>query len=62
MATCFISENGLKIVVEDAKCVQVSAFIGADLFQVKWNKLYVRHIFVCLYFLGRKGITAGLKH
>lgn len=35
MATCFISENGLKIVVEDAKCVQVSAFIGADLFQVR---------------------------
>uniref|UniRef100_A0A1B6GZS0 Cell cycle checkpoint protein RAD1 n=1 Tax=Cuerna arida TaxID=1464854 RepID=A0A1B6GZS0_9HEMI len=33
MATCFVSENGLKIVVEDAKCVQVSAFIGADLFQ-----------------------------
>ncbi|XP_054281578.1 cell cycle checkpoint protein RAD1-like isoform X2 [Macrosteles quadrilineatus] len=33
MATCFVSENGLKIVVEDAKCVQVSAFIGEDVFQ-----------------------------
>lgn len=30
---CFASECGLKVVVEDAKCVQVNAFIGSDIFQ-----------------------------
>lgn len=32
-ATCFINEKGLKVVVEDSKCVQASAFISEDLFQ-----------------------------
>ncbi len=33
MATCFISSNGLKVTVEQAKCVQANAFIQASLFQ-----------------------------
>lgn len=33
LATCFASNNGLKFVVEDAKCVQAAAFVGADIFQ-----------------------------
>lgn len=32
-ATCFISDNGLKVTVEQAKCVQCSAFIQASIFQ-----------------------------
>lgn len=33
-ATCFGSENGLKITVEDSKCIQASAYISADVFEV----------------------------
>ncbi len=32
-ATCFISSNGLKLTVEQAKCVQASAFIQSSLFR-----------------------------
>lgn len=32
-ATCFVSCNGLKFTVEDAKCVQGNAFIQAAIFQ-----------------------------
>ncbi|XP_064392119.1 LOW QUALITY PROTEIN: cell cycle checkpoint protein RAD1-like [Halichondria panicea] len=32
-ATCFISSNGLKMTVEQAKCVQASAFIQSSLFR-----------------------------
>lgn len=32
-STWYISENGIKVTVEDAKCVQTNAFIKADLFQ-----------------------------
>ncbi|RZF46464.1 hypothetical protein LSTR_LSTR012539 [Laodelphax striatellus] len=32
-ATIFINDKGLKVVVEDSKCVQASAFVGEDLFQ-----------------------------
>ncbi|XP_020722512.1 cell cycle checkpoint protein RAD1-like isoform X1 [Bombus affinis] len=33
-ATCFGTENGLKVTVEDAKCMQASAYIPAHVFQV----------------------------
>lgn len=33
MATCFVSSNGLKVTVEQAKCVQANAFIQSTLFQ-----------------------------
>eukprot|EP01135_Chromosphaera_perkinsii_P011036 Nk52_evm1s2319 gene=Nk52_evmTU1s2319 len=33
LATCFMTKNGLKICVEDAKSVQASAFINRDLFE-----------------------------
>lgn len=33
VATCFISSNGLKVTVEQAKCVQANAFIQSNLFQ-----------------------------
>ncbi|XP_012280429.1 cell cycle checkpoint protein RAD1 [Orussus abietinus] len=32
-ATCFATENGLKVTVEDAKCMQANAYIPADIFQ-----------------------------
>lgn len=32
-ATCFISSSGLKVTVEQAKCVQANAFIQAAMFQ-----------------------------
>ncbi|XP_015592921.1 cell cycle checkpoint protein RAD1 [Cephus cinctus] len=32
-ATCFGTDNGLKITVEDAKCMQASAYIPVDVFQ-----------------------------
>ena len=32
IAVFFASQNGIKIVVEDSKCVQASAFIGTDIF------------------------------
>ena len=32
-AIVFASENGLKVTVEDAKCVQANAFIQAGIFQ-----------------------------
>lgn len=32
VAVFFASKNGIKIVVEDSKCVQASAFIGTDIF------------------------------
>ena len=32
-ATCFISSNGIKVTVEQAKCVQANAFIQAAIFQ-----------------------------
>lgn len=31
---CFATEYGMKVVVEDSKCVQANAFIGNDIFQV----------------------------
>lgn len=56
VATCFVSTNGLKVTVEQAKCVQANAFIQANLFQqftftsgapavfkVNLNALIVRH-------------------
>lgn len=30
---CFATEYGMKVVVEDSKCVQANAFIGNDIFQ-----------------------------
>lgn len=33
-ATCFATEKGLKVTVEDSKCVQASAFIQKEMFQV----------------------------
>lgn len=33
LATVFASANGLKVTVEDAKCVQANAFIQAGVFQ-----------------------------
>lgn len=33
-ATCFATENGLKVTVEESKCIQASAFIQRDIFQV----------------------------
>ncbi|XP_071447685.1 cell cycle checkpoint protein RAD1 [Hetaerina americana] len=33
IATCFGTENGLKVTVEDAKCTQANAFIQSDMFQ-----------------------------
>ena len=35
-ASCFASYDGLKIVVQDSKCVQIAAFIEKDFFQ-KYN-------------------------
>ncbi|NWZ59406.1 cell cycle checkpoint protein RAD1 isoform X1 [Haliaeetus albicilla] len=32
-ATCFATVNGLKVTVEDAKCIQANAFIQAEVFQ-----------------------------
>jgi len=32
-STWYISQNGIKVTVEDAKCVQTNAFIKADIFQ-----------------------------
>ncbi|XP_064410254.1 cell cycle checkpoint protein RAD1 isoform X2 [Latimeria chalumnae] len=32
-ATCVASTNGIKVTVEDAKCLQANAFIKADIFQ-----------------------------
>jgi len=32
-STWYISENGIKVTVEDAKCVQTNAFIKAEIFQ-----------------------------
>ena len=33
-ATCFGTENGLKLTVEDAKCMQASAYIPVNAFEV----------------------------
>ena len=35
MATILVTNNGLKITVEDAKCIQGNAFVQADMFQVR---------------------------
>jgi len=35
-ATCFATDKGLKVTVEDSKCVQASAFIQREVFQVCW--------------------------
>lgn len=32
-ATCFATENGLKVTVEDSKCVQASAYIPSNVFE-----------------------------
>lgn len=32
MATCFLTANGIKVTVEDAKCMQANAFIQSALF------------------------------
>ena len=32
MATCFLTANGIKVTVEDAKCMQANAFIQSGLF------------------------------
>lgn len=32
-ATCFVSSNGVKVTVEDAKCVQANAFVQRGIFQ-----------------------------
>ncbi|KAF4516869.1 hypothetical protein B566_EDAN014367 [Ephemera danica] len=32
-ATCFATDNGLKITVEDLKCIQANAFIQVEIFQ-----------------------------
>jgi len=34
VGVCFATEHGLKIVVEDSKCVQANTFIGSEIFQV----------------------------
>ena len=33
MATCSLSGNGLKVTVEDCKCVQANAFVQSGVFQ-----------------------------
>ena len=33
MATCFLTANGIKVTVEDSKCMQANAFIQAGLFE-----------------------------
>ncbi|XP_060837922.1 cell cycle checkpoint protein RAD1-like [Rhopalosiphum padi] len=33
VGVCFATEHGLKIVVEDSKCVQANTFIGSEIFQ-----------------------------
>ena len=33
VATCFVNSTGLKVTVEQAKCIQANAFIQASLFQ-----------------------------
>lgn len=35
VGVCFATEHGLKIVVEDSKCVQANTFIGSEIFQVR---------------------------
>lgn len=37
MATVILSQSGLKVTVEEAKCVQANAFIQTDLFQVSFS-------------------------
>jgi len=37
VGVCFATEHGLKIVVEDSKCVQANTFIGSEIFQVYCN-------------------------
>ena len=33
VGTCFVSQSGIKMTVEDAKCVQANAFIQAAMFR-----------------------------
>ena len=33
VGTCFVSQSGIKMTVEDAKCVQANAFIQATMFR-----------------------------
>lgn len=40
-AVCFCSNDGLKVTVEIAKCVQASAFIQLDIFQVSDSRVTV---------------------
>lgn len=45
VGVCFATEHGLKIVVEDSKCVQANTFIGSEIFQVR------NYYFVLYYIL-----------
>ncbi|PNJ66946.1 RAD1 isoform 5 [Pongo abelii] len=39
-ATCFATKNGIKVTVENAKCVQANAFIQHDLRDREVNKTW----------------------
>ena len=60
-ATCFVSSNGLKVTVEDAKCVQANAFVQSGIFQefifkeesatfrINLNVLLVKTLINCIF-------------
>ncbi|XP_062501190.1 cell cycle checkpoint protein RAD1-like [Corticium candelabrum] len=63
-ATCFLSSNGLKITVENAKCVQGNAFVQSDIFQeFSFNeesatfKINMNVLLECLNIFGSKDLT-----
>ncbi|XP_013416653.1 cell cycle checkpoint protein RAD1 [Lingula anatina] len=70
-ATVFASERGLKVTVEDAKCVQANAFLQAEVFQefiIKEEqatfKINLTVLLDCLNIFGSSsnpGVTAALK-
>lgn len=71
MATVFGSRNGLKVTVEEAKCVQANAFIQSDIFQeyeiqeeVVTFKVNLNVLVECLNIFGGSttpGVTPALK-
>lgn len=71
VATIFGSSNGLKVTVEEAKCVQANAFIQSDMFQefhiqedVVTFKICLNILVECLNIFGMStspGITPALK-
>ncbi|XP_072044293.1 cell cycle checkpoint protein RAD1-like [Amphiura filiformis] len=66
LATVFASENGLKVTVEDAKCVQANAFIQTGVFQ-EYNmtvdtttfKINLSILLSCLNIFGSNPASAG---